>query len=202
VLRAAPAIVARQANAPRNQEVAIYRFSRIETCMEWKALARNRSSPSRIFWIGCLTRSGHIPAWMFCGRLRALFKTGDSGLLSIRSYWNRTTKPALAAESRRGENGARRVVSFGLGRIDRTTAGIVETSRRPPGQERRLGPVLKIDEGRIREHSDEVVRSTVEEKLSAPLGRRGKPAWQECLRLEPAARTVYDWADTKGTNDL
>jgi transposase-like protein len=35
---------------------------------------------------------------------------------------------------------------------------------RPP-----LGPVLKIDEGRIREHLDEVVRSTVEETLNALL---------------------------------
>ena len=35
---------------------------------------------------------------------------------------------------------------------------------RPP-----LGPVVKIDEGRIREHLDEVVRSTVEETLNALL---------------------------------
>jgi len=63
-------------------------------------------------------------------------------------------------------------------------------------------PVVEIGEGSIHEHLDEVVRSTVEEKPNAPFGRRGKPAWQECLRLEPAACTVYDWADTKGTNDL
>ena len=40
-----------------------------------------------------------------------------------------------------------------------------------PGGEARppLGPVVKIDEGRIREHLDEVVRSTVEETLNALL---------------------------------
>ena len=40
-----------------------------------------------------------------------------------------------------------------------------------PGSEARpsLGPVVKIDEGRIREHLDEVVRSTVEETLNALL---------------------------------
>ena len=32
-----------------------------------------------------------------------------------------------------------------------------------------LGPVVQIDEGRIREHLDEVVRSTVEETLNALL---------------------------------
>ncbi|MGD0787956.1 MAG: hypothetical protein ABR898_08215 [Terracidiphilus sp.] len=32
-----------------------------------------------------------------------------------------------------------------------------------------LGPVVKIDEGRIRDHLDEVVRSTVEEILNALL---------------------------------
>jgi hypothetical protein len=79
----------------------------------------------------------------------------------------------------------------------------METGLEPAGGARaQLGPVVKIDEVCIREHSDEVVRSTVEEKPNAPFGRRGKPAWQECLRLEPAACTVYDWADTKGTNDL
>jgi putative transposase len=31
------------------------------------------------------------------------------------------------------------------------------------------GPVVQIDEGRIREHLDEVVRSTVEETLNALL---------------------------------
>jgi transposase-like protein len=40
----------------------------------------------------------------------------------------------------------------------------------PAGEARTpLGPVVKIDEGRIREHLDEVVRSTVEETLNALL---------------------------------
>ena len=40
----------------------------------------------------------------------------------------------------------------------------------PVGEARApLGPVVKIDEGRIREHLDEVVRSTVEDTLNALL---------------------------------
>jgi putative transposase len=46
----------------------------------------------------------------------------------------------------------------------------METGVESAGEARpRLGPVLKIDEGRIREHLDEVVRSTVEETLNALL---------------------------------
>jgi transposase-like protein len=46
----------------------------------------------------------------------------------------------------------------------------METGVEPAGEARPpLGPVVKIDEGRIREHLDEVVRSTVEETLNALL---------------------------------
>jgi transposase-like protein len=46
----------------------------------------------------------------------------------------------------------------------------MEVGVEPTGEARApLGPVVKIDEGRIREHLDEVVRSTVEETLNALL---------------------------------
>ena len=46
----------------------------------------------------------------------------------------------------------------------------MEAGVEPAGEAREpLGPVVKIDEGRIREHLDEVVRSTVEETLNALL---------------------------------
>jgi transposase-like protein len=46
----------------------------------------------------------------------------------------------------------------------------MEAGLEPAGEARSsLGPVVKIDEGRIREHLDEVVRSTVEETLNALL---------------------------------
>jgi len=46
----------------------------------------------------------------------------------------------------------------------------MEVGVEPAGEARApLGPVVKIDEGRIREHLDEVVRSTVEETLNALL---------------------------------
>jgi transposase-like protein len=46
----------------------------------------------------------------------------------------------------------------------------MEAGVEPAGEARApLGPVVKIDEGRIREHLDEVVRSTVEETLNALL---------------------------------
>jgi transposase-like protein len=46
----------------------------------------------------------------------------------------------------------------------------METGVEPAGEARPpLGPVVKIDEGRIREHLDEVVRSTVDETLNALL---------------------------------
>jgi len=46
----------------------------------------------------------------------------------------------------------------------------MEAGVEPAGEGRGpLGPVVKIDEGRIREHLDEVVRSTVEETLNALL---------------------------------
>ena len=46
----------------------------------------------------------------------------------------------------------------------------METGVEPAGEARPpLGPVVKIDEGRIREHLDELVRSTVEETLNALL---------------------------------
>ena len=46
----------------------------------------------------------------------------------------------------------------------------MEAGVEPAGEARSpLGPVVKIDEGRIREHLDEVVRSTVEETLNALL---------------------------------
>jgi hypothetical protein len=46
----------------------------------------------------------------------------------------------------------------------------MEAGVEPAGEARPpLGPVVKIDEGRIREHLDEVVRSTVEETLNALL---------------------------------
>jgi putative transposase len=46
----------------------------------------------------------------------------------------------------------------------------MEAGVKPAGEAREpLGPVVKIDEGRIREHLDEVVRSTVEETLNALL---------------------------------
>jgi putative transposase len=46
----------------------------------------------------------------------------------------------------------------------------MEAGVEPAGETRApLGPVVKIDEGRIREHLDEVVRSTVEETLNALL---------------------------------
>jgi hypothetical protein len=42
----------------------------------------------------------------------------------------------------------------------------MEAGLEPAGEARaQLGPVVKIDDGRIREHLDEVVRSTVEETL-------------------------------------
>ena len=37
------------------------------------------------------------------------------------------------------------------------------------GAKGNLGPVVQIDEGRIQAHLDELVRSTVEETLNAPL---------------------------------
>ena len=52
----------------------------------------------------------------------------------------------------------------------RTMEPTMETGVESAGEARPpLGPVLKIDEGRIREHLDEVVRSTVEETLNALL---------------------------------
>ena len=46
----------------------------------------------------------------------------------------------------------------------------IEAGVEPAGEARPpLGPVIKIDEGRILEHLDEVVRSTVEETLNALL---------------------------------
>ncbi len=45
-----------------------------------------------------------------------------------------------------------------------------EAGREAEGGARQpLGPVVQIDEGRIQAHLDEVVRSTVEETLNAPL---------------------------------
>ena len=78
--RAMRVIIARQANAQRNQDIAIHGLNRIETLHGIESAGPEPQFPTT----GLPDRlpnemsSDHRPAWKFCAILRALFKTGDS----------------------------------------------------------------------------------------------------------------------------